>query len=125
MNSPVDRTNSAESQSPSVTRREAYRRYGVQVRNRVIAGLVLAGVGLWVSSLWDHFPHDTLLHKASIWTTGACLGAAEFSLTWARLLYRSGLREKPVTSARLRFEMALALLLCLFFGLYVLDWMKW
>ena len=125
MNSQVDRSDSAESQSAPPTLREGYDLYGARVRNRVIVGLVLLGIGLSVSSLWHRFPRGTFLHAALIWSTAACFAIAEFSLRWARLLYRSWLRGKLVTTRRLGFEIAWALILCLFFGLYVLDRVKW
>ncbi|MHB8410957.1 MAG: hypothetical protein ACYDDI_03315 [Candidatus Acidiferrales bacterium] len=125
MNSRVDRPDSAASQNTPLSLREGYERYGARIRNRVIAGLVFLSVGLSVSVLWHRFPHGTFLHEALIWSTATCFGAAEFSLTWARLLYRSWLRGKRFTAARLGLEIVLALATCAFFALYVLDWMKW
>lgn len=125
MNLQVDRSDSAEQRNAPLTLREGYDRYGARVRNRVIVGLVFLSVGLLVSSLWDRFPRGTLLHEALIWSTAACFGAGEFSLSWARLLYRKWLRGKQFTTARLSFEIVLALATCAFFALYVLDKMKW
>lgn len=125
MSSPVDRSSPAESRSAPLTLREGYDLYGARVRNRVIVGLVLLGIGLSVSAQWRRFPRGTFLHAALIWSTAVCFGAAEFSLSWARLLYRAWLRGKQFTTARLSFEIVLALATCLFFALYVLDRMKW
>jgi hypothetical protein len=125
MISPVDGSSSAESRSAPLTLREGYDLYGARVRNRVIVGLASFGVGLSVSSLWHRFPRGTFLHEALIWGTAACFGAAELSLSWARLMYRSWLRGKRFTTTRLGIEIVLALATCVFFALYVLDWMKW
>ncbi|MGB6788788.1 MAG: hypothetical protein WBE20_11695 [Candidatus Acidiferrales bacterium] len=115
----------AESRSTRLNLREGYELYGAQVRNRLVIGAMLLSVGLLISTFWHHFPRDSFAHKLSIWISAACFGAAEFVWAWARLLWRSWVKGRPFTTMRLRFEMAMAVLVCVFFSLWVLDWLKW
>ena len=115
----------SESQSASMSLRSGHEQYGARVRNRVIIGFILVGAGFLVSALWYRFPHDTLFHKFLVCVSAVCFGAAEFTLAWARLLWRRWLRGKPFTRARLWFELMGAVLFTSFFAWYLLAWRKW
>jgi hypothetical protein len=124
MNSPVSSPDTPD-QRRGVTLREGYDLYGARVRNRIIIGFALLGLAIWVWTLQARFSHGTTAHITLIWTAAALFGATEFSWSWARLLWRSWLKGKSFTVARLWYEMALAVLVVLFFGLYVLSRMRW
>ena len=122
MNSPV---NLPSTPPRRLTLREGHDLFGARVRNRVILGVASLGLGLWTWTLQARFAHGTAAHIVLIWTAAVFFGAAEFSWSWARLLWRSRLKGKSFTVMRLGYEMAVAVLVMLFFGLYVQFWMKW
>lgn len=111
--------------SKPLTLREGHELYGARVRNRVLAGFVSLGLAFWLWTLQARFPRGTTLHIALIWGAAVCFAAAELSWSWARLLWRQWVKGKPFTKTRLRYELAMAVLLALFFGWYVLERMKW
>ncbi len=125
MNSPANSPAAREPRSKSLTLREGYEVYGARVRNRALVGLALIGLALWLWTLQARFARATTVHIVLIWGAAVCLGAAEFSWSWARLLWRRWVKGKSFTKARLWYDLTIAVLLTVFFGLYVLERLKW
>ncbi len=124
MRSPVSAPDAANSRR-GLSIRQGYGLYGAQVRNRVIVGVGSLALAFGTWKLQARFPHGTTPHVALIWTTAVLFGVAEFSWSWARLLWRVWIKGKSFTKARLWYELATSVLLTVFFALYVLEWLKW